>query len=61
MSKNCKKKSSTKNLAVAVANTFANKLAKLERQVRKNPSDHVAAYNLAIFKSEGSKGKGYAG
>lgn len=60
----CKKKSSVMTPAqrtVAENKTYRNKIAKLERQVRNNPEDHVAAYNLAIFKAEGVKAKGFAG
>jgi hypothetical protein len=41
MSKNCKKKSHTKNRDVAIANTLQNKIAKLEKRLRDNPNQPV--------------------
>lgn len=41
-SKKCKKASHVKNRDVAVATSRRNKLAKLTKQVKKNPADHVA-------------------
>ena len=61
MSKKCKKKQTTKNLAAAERQTYVNKLRKLERQVKRFPNDHVAAHNLAVFKAEGVKAKGFGG
>lgn len=60
----CKKK--VRNLsayekAQKAHRTYRNKLAKLERQVRNNPNDHIAAYNLAVFRADGMKAKGYSG
>lgn len=60
----CKKKA--RNLSayekeLKVNRTFQNKLRKLEKQVAANPNDHIAAYNLAVFRKDGIKAKGYSG
>jgi len=60
----CKKKQvilSAYDLELKKNRTYRNKLAKMERQVRKNPGDYVAVYNLAVFRAEGMKAKGYSG
>jgi hypothetical protein len=60
----CKKKArnlSAYDKAQKEHRTYRNKLARMERQVRNNPGDHVAIHNLAMFRAEGMKAKGFAG
>lgn len=61
----CKKKQrkplSSYEQEVKRKNTFDRKMRKLEKQVRNNPNDEIAAYNLAVFRKDGINGKGWAG
>jgi len=61
----CKKKQSkplsSYERELKLKNTFDRKVRKLEKQVRNNPNDMIAAYNLAVFRKDGIKGKGWAG
>lgn len=61
----CKKKQrkplSSFEKEMARNHTFQNKLRKLEKQVRENPNDQIAIYNLAMFRAEGRNAKGFAG
>ena len=61
MATKCKKKSTSKNLDLAMRRTYDNKVAKLERQVKKNPGDFVAVHNLAVYRAEGLKARGFGG
>lgn len=58
---NCKKKSTSKNRVVAENTTYTNKVAKLRRQVAKNPNDMIAQHNLNVYLLDGVKARGYGG
>lgn len=55
MSKKDRMKKPAMDKVAAAQRTRKNKILKLEKQIRKNPNDHVAVYNLELINA-GEKG-----